>query len=97
MEFRDAHNQMIEVTGYPTEKNLNLLRLIVGASSGAGDLVLDCFMGSGTTGVACVKLSRKFIGIEKREDYFDIACRRIDDAQRQGNLFVPTYTQERLI
>jgi hypothetical protein len=46
--------------------------------------VLDPFMGSGTTGVACMRLGRKFIGIEKREGYFDIACRRIENAQKTG-------------
>ena len=49
--------------------------------------ILDPFMGSGTTGVACVNLHRKFIGIEKERKYFDIACERIDTAQRQGQLF----------
>ena len=44
-------------------------------------------MGSGTTGVACVRLGRKFIGIEIEPKYFDIACKRIEEAQRQGRLF----------
>ena len=52
-----------------------------------GDMVLDPFMGSGTTGVACANLGRKFIGIEIEKKYFDIACERIDQAQRQGRLF----------
>jgi DNA modification methylase len=52
-----------------------------------GETVLDPFMGSGTTGVACMKLGRKFIGIEKRADYFDLACRRIDAVYRQSDLF----------
>ena len=50
--------------------------------------VLDAFMGSGTTGVACVNLGRKFIGIELDADYFDIAVRRIADAHRQADMFV---------
>ena len=49
--------------------------------------ILDPFMGSGTTGVACVELGRKFIGIEIEQEYFDIAVRRISEAQRQGRLF----------
>jgi len=49
--------------------------------------VLDPFMGSGTTGVACARLGRKFIGIEIEPRYFDIACRRIEEAQKQGKLF----------
>ena len=49
--------------------------------------VLDPFMGSGTTGIACANLGRKFIGIEIERKYFDIACRRIEDAQRQSRMF----------
>jgi DNA modification methylase len=51
--------------------------------------LIDPFMGSGTTGVAAVQMGRKFIGIEKEPRYFDIACRRIEEAQRQGDLFTP--------
>lgn len=51
-----------------------------------GGVVLDPFMGSGTTGVAALSIERQFIGIEKEPRYFDIACRRIEDAQRQGRL-----------
>jgi site-specific DNA-methyltransferase (adenine-specific) len=51
-----------------------------------GGIVVDPFMGSGTTGVACMDIDRRFIGIEKEPRYFDIACRRIEDAQRQGRL-----------
>jgi site-specific DNA-methyltransferase (adenine-specific)/modification methylase len=55
----------------------------------AGDAktILDPYMGSGTTGVACANLGRKFIGIERESKYFDIACRRIERAQSQGRLF----------
>ena len=62
---------------------------LVSRASFAGDAVLDPFMGSGTTGVACVQLGRSFLGIEIEPRYFDIACQRIEDATRQGNLFVP--------
>jgi DNA modification methylase len=51
--------------------------------------ILDPFMGSGTTGVAAARLGRSFIGIEREPKYFDIACRRIDEAQRQVSLFEP--------
>ena len=50
-------------------------------------VVLDPFMGSGTTGVAAMLEQRQFIGIEREPKYFDIACKRIEDAQRQGSLF----------
>lgn len=53
-----------------------------------GKTILDPFMGSGTTGVACVKSGRSFIGIEREPSYFDIACRRIEEAYRQGDMFL---------
>jgi len=52
------------------------------------ETILDPFMGSGTTGVAAVQMGRKFIGIELDPDYFKIACKRIEDAQRQKDLFI---------
>ena len=55
---------------------------------GTYSTILDPFMGSGTTGVACVKLGRKFIGIEIEPKYFDIACKRIRDAYAQQDFFV---------
>jgi hypothetical protein len=59
-----------------------------GMAVGAFGVVLDPFMGSGTTGVACVKTGRSFIGIELDEDYFNIACKRIQDAVNQPDLFI---------
>lgn len=56
--------------------------------SDQGNVILDPFMGSGTTGVACANLGRKFIGIELEPKYFDIACERIDAAQAQCDMFV---------
>lgn len=70
---------------HPTEKPVQLMHLVVGWTHG---VVLDPFMGSGTTGVACARLGRRFIGIEVHEPYFDIACRRIEQAYRQRDLFV---------
>ena len=64
MDFRDAHNQNIHITGYPTEKNPDLLRRIILASSNPGDLVLDCYCGSGTTMAIASELNRKWIGID---------------------------------
>lgn len=69
-----------------TQKPDGLLRDIVKIVP-VGSLVLDPFMGSGTTGVACMQLGRKFIGIEIERKYFDIACERIDNAQRQARMF----------
>jgi site-specific DNA-methyltransferase (adenine-specific) len=87
----------IEQGEHPTQKPLKLIADWVAKFTDERETVLDPFMGSGTTGVACLKLGRKFIGIEKREDYFDIACRRIEAAHAQGNLLDPRYTQEPLI
>ena len=68
--------------------------------AGNPETILDPFMGSGTTGVACVQLGRKFTGIERERKYFDIACERISRAQAQGQLIpheAPKQTQEALI
>lgn len=64
---------------HPTQKPLELLEYLVKTYTNEGDLVLDNCMGSGTTGVACKNLHRKFIGIEKEEEYFNIAKNRIED------------------
>jgi adenine-specific DNA-methyltransferase len=63
--FRDAHHQSIHITGYPTEKNLDMLKIIVAASSDEGDIVVDPFCGSGTTLHAAHDLSRKWIGFDQ--------------------------------
>ncbi len=67
-----------------------IIRPIIVSSSPVGGVILDPFLGSGTTGVAAVKLGRKFIGIEIEPKYFDIACRRIEDALNRPDLFIPT-------
>ena len=65
---------------HPTQKPISLLKEIIERSSNEGGVVLDCFMGSGSTGVACVKTNRQFIGIELDEGYFEIAKKRIEEA-----------------
>jgi DNA modification methylase len=79
--------QLAEERYHPTQKPLALLLWIVENYTTPGATVLDPFMGSGTTGVACVKTGRNFIGIEIDKGYFDIAQRRITDAQQQLHLF----------
>ena len=64
---------------HPTQKPLDLMEYLVKTYSNEGDTVLDFAMGSGSTGVACKKLNRNFIGIELEEKYFEIARKRIDD------------------
>ena len=66
-----------ERTIHPTQKPLSLITDLVLKHSNEGDTVLDCFMGSGTTGVACKNTNREFIGMELDEKYFEIACDRI--------------------
>jgi len=73
---------------HPTEKPVPLMVEILSDYTNPGQTILDPFMGSGTTGVACVKLGRKFIGIELEEKYFDIACERIQKAYDQPDMFV---------
>jgi DNA modification methylase len=85
--FDCSHGELAsEGKFHPTQKPLALMTWCVKKTKGAN--VLDPFMGSGTTGVAAVKLGRKFIGIEKHEPYFDIACRRISEALRQPDMFI---------
>jgi adenine-specific DNA-methyltransferase len=77
LDCRDAHNQNIEVTGYPTEKPIELLQRIVAASSDPGDLVLDCFAGSGTTLVAAEKLNRRWIGTDSSLEAIATSIKRL--------------------
>lgn len=76
LDFRDAHNQNIAITGYPTEKNPGLLARIIEASSHPGDLVLDCFSGSGTTLAVASQLDRKWIGIDNSLEAISTTLRR---------------------
>ena len=71
---------------HPTEKPVGLMLKLLRKTAGT---VLDPYMGSGTTGVAALQLGRKFIGIELEPRYFDIACKRIEQAHAQGRLFEP--------
>lgn len=71
---------------HPTQKPVALMKWCVGLTS--GDMLVDPFMGSGTTGVAAVQMGRSFIGVEIDPRHFEIACRRIEAAQRQSDLFV---------
>lgn len=73
---------------HPTQKPVEVMRRCIGFLPENSQTILDPFMGSGTTGVACVKLGRKFTGIELDADYFDIACERIREAYKQPDMFV---------
>ena len=73
--------------GHPTIKPLNIIQTLIVNSSQEDQTVLDPFMGSGTTAVACIKEKRHFIGFELNKDYYDKACKRIYAEQRQLTLF----------
>ena len=81
---------------HPTQKPLALMKWCID-QAGNPKTILDPFMGSGTTGVAAVQMGRSFIGIEREQKYFDIACQRIENAQRQVSLFDPAPTKQEQI
>lgn len=85
--FRDLSRQAETSNQFhPTQKPVPLMRWCLAFLP--GKTILDPFMGSGTTGVACAKMGRKFIGIEIDETYFDIACERIAKAYQQPDMFI---------
>ena len=73
-------NYTLPTKYHQAEKPVELCEKMIRNSSVEGETILDCFMGSGTTGVACVNLNRNFIGFELEQKFFDIARKRIDDA-----------------
>jgi len=77
IEFKDPQNP-----SYPTEKNLDLLKFIIGASSNPESIVLDCFCGSGTTLKAAQELGRNWIGIDKSEEAIKVALRKLSKDQK---------------
>ena len=64
---------------HPTQKPTELMQMLIENYTNENDLILDCFMGSGSTGVACMNTNRKFIGIELDKNYFNIAKERIEE------------------
>lgn len=90
---KDRHGE------HQTEKPVSLMMELITLFTNPGEVVCDPFMGSGTTGVACVKTGRRFIGIEKNERYFKIACERIAEALAQPDMFLenPKPTQGALL
>ena len=85
--FEPINHKDKKLYGHPTIKPLHMIERLIRNSSKEGDVVLDCFMGSGTTGVACVNNNRNFIGIEINEEYYKIAQDRINGTQKTLTLF----------
>jgi site-specific DNA-methyltransferase (adenine-specific)/modification methylase len=81
------------LNGHPSEKPLRLMEWTLQTVKASG-VILDPFMGSGTTGVASLKTNNKFIGIERDPKYFDIACKRIEQATKQVDMFIEQSKQE---
>ncbi len=75
-----------ENANHPTQKPTEIMRFLIDNFTSESDTILDPFMGSGTTGVACVQTGRKFIGVEIDPTYFEIAVKRIKEAQLQPRL-----------
>jgi DNA modification methylase len=101
VDRKDWHLQSLAPFGigrarirHPCPRPFEQVRYIVEAFTSREQTVFDPFMGSGTTGVACIKLGRKFIGIEIEPSYFDIACKRIEAAYAQPDLFIETAPKE---
>ena len=86
-----SREKSLQTAAHPTQKPVELMVWSI-EQIGDAETILDPFMGSGTTGVACVKLGRKFIGVEIEEKYFSIACRRIEAAYKEPRLPLPEPT-----
>ena len=87
--FDYSHGQLAnEGKLHPTQKPLPLMQWCLSLLPPNAITILDPFMGSGTTGVACVKMGRKFIGIEREPEYFEIACKRIREAYAQPDMLL---------
>ena len=81
---------MSKIYKHPTIKPLNIIENLIINSSNENDIVLDCFCGSGTTGVACKELNRKFIGIEIDREYHKIAVDRLNGITANGQTTIFT-------
>ncbi len=94
LDFKDAHNQNVKITGYPTEKNTELLRRIIGASSNPGGLVLDCFAGSGTTPAVGHELGRNWIAVDNSIEALQTILERFANGLQPMGDYVQAKTKE---
>jgi DNA modification methylase len=90
-------NKISGASSHPCPRQEDAMEFVIGNWVRPSGVVLDPFMGSGTTGVACARLGRRFIGIEIHEPYFNIAVRRIEQAYRQADLFVSRPTPKPVV
>jgi DNA modification methylase len=86
-----------KLTKHPTEKNMEIIKRFIKIGSNEGDVVFDCFMGSGTTAVASKQLGRNFVGCEINEEYIEMANKRLDSTAHQITLASPTFPTEKAI
>ncbi|NWA36649.1 site-specific DNA-methyltransferase [Pseudomonas reactans] len=93
-QFRDAHHQSIPITGYPTEKNFDMLKKIIEASTNEEDIVLDPFCGSGTTLHAANDLNRRWIGVDQSFLAIDTSIKRLQDGLKPMGDFVNKKTHK---
>ena len=73
---------------HPTQKPVGIMEWVISHLPAETQTIIDPYMGSGTTGVACAKMGKIFVGIEREQKYFDIACKRIEQAYAQGDMFI---------
>ncbi|MGL6225283.1 MAG: site-specific DNA-methyltransferase [Thermoguttaceae bacterium] len=97
LDMRDAHNQNIHITGYPTEKNIALLSRIIAASSNPNDLVLDCYAGSGTTLEAASNMGRRWIGVDRSDEAIKTILGRFDAGSKRMGDFVNPHNCQMLL
>lgn len=97
LDFKDAHNQNIDITGYPTEKNPDLISRIIRASSNAGDVVLDPFIGSGTVAAVAQELGRTWIGIDSSISAIDHTLKRLIVGREKMGDYIERPVKEKLL
>ena len=97
LDVRDANNQNARITGYPTEKNPLLLRRIIEASSNPGDVVLDCYAGSGTTLEVASRLNRKWVGVDNSDESISTILDRFENGTTPMGDFVNVHQQGSLL
>ena len=96
LDYLDVNNQNTLITGYPTEKNINMLKRIIETSSRPGDLVLDCFAGSGTTLVAAEQLGRQWIGVDIGDEAITTIIERFKHGSKPMGDYVKKNSKKQL-